>query len=198
LPQLHKEEIKQLLRAGDRLKAVKLARETFHISLHDAVRLVNTVDQELNPGKNITIHAFVQRGKVPFLATILLVMLGIIFMGVAIAMFYFDQKAVNTFTKTPGKVIAMTNTGDAEGASFAPVVAFQWEGRELEFQSSTSSNPPGFQVGEAVELYVNPANPYDAVINSFGQRFTGMLIFGFMGMVFLGIPGLIKLLIKKF
>jgi hypothetical protein len=199
LLQLHKEEIKQLLRAGERLKAVKFARETFNISLHDAVRLVNTVDQELNPEKKIDSNTFVQRGKVPFLATLVLVILGIIFMGVAIAMFYFDQKAINTFTKTTGEVIALANTSDGEGASYAPVVAFQWEGRELTFQSSTSSNPPGFQVGEEVELYVNPVNPYDVLINSFGQRFTGMLIFGFMGIVFLGIPGVIRLFfLKKF
>lgn len=193
---LQKEELKKLLQAGNRIEAVKYARDTFNVSLKDAVRLVNTVDQEMNPGKKIKIDSFTQDSGIPKIAFYVFGGLGILFMGIAVVLFYFDQRAVHTFTKTTGVVVANRLDQDADGSTYAPDVTFQWEGKELMYRSSTYSNPPSFQIGEQVDLYVNPSNPYDVVIDSFSQRFVVIIVFDVLGITFLGVLGLTNKFMK--
>lgn len=103
-------------------------------------------------------------------------------LGIAAVLFYFDQRAANQFTTVEGIVIR----NQFNGKMARPVISYQWEGKELLHFSSTYTNPPAFERGEKVELFVNPNDPNDVRINSFIGRFLSMLIVGAIGLVFLG------------
>jgi hypothetical protein len=179
----HKQEIVKFLNAGQRLQAVKYAADNFKIALKDAIRLVNTVDQELHPDKKINLDSFSPRGMgLPKIFYIAFGGVGGLLLCIAAIMYYYDQHAMNSYRKTEGVVI---NFRYDEGAA-SPVVRYNWEGTDMTYYSSTYSNPPSFDLNETVELYVNPTDPEEAVINSFSERFLGMLIVGGLGAFFLG------------
>ena len=62
-------------------------------------------------------------------------------------------------------------------------------GEAVEFTGSVGSSPAAFEVGEAVAVLYDPADPQDARIDSFFQLWFGPLILGFLGLVFTAIGG---------
>ena len=69
--------------------------------------------------------------------------------------------------------------------TYAPVVEFTTDSGEKDtFTSSSSSYPPAFRKGESVEVLYDPANPYDARINTFGTLGLASVIVGGLGAVF--------------
>ncbi len=68
-----------------------------------------------------------------------------------------------------------------------PVISYLWEGKELTYVSNTYTNPPAFERGERVELFVNPSDPSDVWINSFVECYLAMTIVGGIGVVFLAL-----------
>lgn len=119
---------------------------------------------------------------------------GVSFLLLAIAalLFYFDQRAANRYMKVEGVVLRnQFNNGMAR-----PVISYFWEGKELIYAGNTYTNPPAFERGERVELFVNPADPEDAYVNSFVERFLAMTIVGGIGLVFLGFLTLFHYLSK--
>lgn len=103
-------------------------------------------------------------------------------LGIAAVLFFFDQRAANQFTPVEGIVIR----NQFNGKMARPVISYQWEGKELLYFSTTYTNPPAFERGEKVKLFVNPKDPTNVTINSFIGRFLSMLIVGGIGLVFLG------------
>jgi hypothetical protein len=76
------------------------------------------------------------------------------------------------------------------GTTYTPVVTFETPEREsVTFHSSVSSSPPSFDVGESVEVLYDPANPSDAVIDSFWQVYLVPIILGGIGGVFFVVGG---------
>lgn len=67
-----------------------------------------------------------------------------------------------------------------------PIISYSYDGKELTHADNTYTNPPAFDRGEKVELFVNPNNPEDVYVNSFVGRFLAMTIVGGLGIVFLG------------
>ncbi len=109
---------------------------------------------------------------------------GISFLLLTIAsvLFYFDQRAANLYTRIEGTVIR----NQFNGGMARPVISYSWEGKDLTYVSNTYTNPPAFERGEPVELFVNPSDPTDVWINSFIDRYLAMVIVGGIGIVFLG------------
>lgn len=117
---------------------------------------------------------------------------GLLFAGIGGYAYIDDQQMAETASRASGTVIALDRRRGSEGGStYAPVV--EWRdrnGTRHEFTSSTSSNPAGFDRGEAVTVMYDPAKPGQARIDSFGQRFILPLAFGGMGSLFAIIGGL--------
>lgn len=68
---------------------------------------------------------------------------------------------------------------------FYPVVEFTAaDGRAVRYQSSVGSSRPSQQVGQAVEIVYNPANPQDARVNSFTEVWLWPVVLLGMGAVF--------------
>jgi hypothetical protein len=183
----HKAEIVKHLKQVQKVQAIKYARAAFNISLKDSVRLVNTVDQELNPDKKIDLDSFSNVLRLPKIYYVIFGGLGALMMIGAGIMFMYDYNAASKSVKTRGIVIEFRYD---EGAA-SPVVSYEWNGAEYTYYSTTYSDPPSFQIGEEVELFVDPSDPTNAMINSFSERYLGIIILGGLGAMFLGILFLI-------
>jgi hypothetical protein len=90
----------------------------------------------------------------------------------------------------PGRVTALEPvTGQDSGSNrtinYAPVFSFKAaDSKTYSVTSSTSSNPPGFEVGDDVTVLYNPEDPQQARINTFGQLWLVPVILGSTGTVF--------------
>lgn len=99
---------------------------------------------------------------------------------------YVDKQAfLEKAETTQGTVIEMIPKRSKDSTTYSPVVSFTTKsGQTITYTSSTSSNPPSYDVGEKVEIFYDPANPNDAEINGFFSLWLGVLILGFIGTVF--------------
>ncbi len=93
------------------------------------------------------------------------------------------QRFLASAAQAEGVVVEMVG-----GETQAPVVAFTApDGRRVQFQSSVSSNPPGFHVGEQVRVHFDAANPDDARLDSFMHLWFVPVFLGGMGSIFGGV-----------
>lgn len=69
--------------------------------------------------------------------------------------------------------------------TYRPVFSYTYNGKDYRAESGTSSDPPAFQVGEEVELKIDPDNPKDFYAPSDKTYALLGIIFSAMGGVFL-------------
>jgi hypothetical protein len=101
---------------------------------------------------------------------------------IAAVLFYFDQRAANQYTRVEGVVLR----NQFRDGMARPIISYSWGGNEMTHVDNTFTNPPAFERGEKVALFVNPNDPTDVWVNSFVGRFLAMTIVGGIGLVFLG------------
>lgn len=88
----------------------------------------------------------------------------------------------------PGTVIALAPHRGERSTLYAPIVRFSTSpGDERRFEHDVRSSPPGYGVGEAVEVLYDPERPHDARIRSFGALWGGPLVVCGLGVVFGGV-----------
>ncbi|MDP5202337.1 DUF3592 domain-containing protein [Flavobacterium sp. DG2-3] len=102
--------------------------------------------------------------------------------------FYFYQSKqafLDRAVKVQGTVTALIPSRSDNSTTYKPVVSYTTkEGKQIEFTSSVSSNPPSYHEGETVEIFYDPADPYDADINGFASLWLAPLILGILGSIF--------------
>lgn len=97
-------------------------------------------------------------------------------------LFYFDQRAADQYTRLEGTVVR----NQFKDGMARPIISYSWEENDLTYAGNTYTNPPAFDRGDRVELFVNPSDPTDVWVNSFIGRYLAMTIVGGLGLVFLG------------
>lgn len=88
--------------------------------------------------------------------------------------------------QAPGYVINMVKMrgGSRYKDAYRPIVRFtDNDGRLRQFGSKVSSNPPAYAKGERVTVIYDPADPSDAMIDSFRERYLFSLVMGIFGTV---------------
>lgn len=119
-------------------------------------------------------------------------LLGGFFLLVGIGMFiwsvYWFNSRVNeldTYTLTTGTVVELEKSRDDEGGwVYSPNVSFKDKnGVEYIYNSGHASDPPSYEIGEKVELYYNSADPGDAFINSFIEKWMLGIVLVIVGLV---------------
>jgi len=108
----------------------------------------------------------------------------------------FAAKSTVSFLETAvsesGQVVDFVERESDDSTTYAPVVAFtDQQGNEIEFVSSTSSNPPSYRVGEYIEVLYAPQNPHDAQIDSTFSLWGGSIIMAVLGIIFLTISAIL-------
>jgi len=110
---------------------------------------------------------------------------GLLMIVLALAWYANVRAFIARAAVAPGTVVDLLPSRSDNSTTWRPVVRFTSADRQnIEFTSSTSSNPPSYSKGERVEVLYAPANPRDAKINGFFSLWGGPLIIGGVGAVF--------------
>ncbi len=92
----------------------------------------------------------------------------------------FVAEAVRGF----GEVVGLYERSD-DSVTYSPVIRFSGPGgRAVEFTETTSSNPPGYSVGDRVEILYRPHDPKSARVASPWRLYLLAGILGTIGGVF--------------
>lgn len=121
-----------------------------------------------------------------------MLLFGSIFGGVGLILltvgiyFYNDTNAYQKDTiRVKGKVIRLSASYAQKGGRlYTPIVEFEFNNQTFQVAGSVASSPSAFDVGEEVELFVKPAQPQEARIDSFMEQWFVVVILGGMGAVF--------------
>ena len=105
---------------------------------------------------------------------------GLLFGGIAAYLYYQQYNLEKNGLQVEGTVVALVESRDDDGTSYAPVVRFKTQGgREFEFQSNFYSSPPEYEVGQTVTVLYPPDQPGEAQIKGAGNLL--IIIFGIIG-----------------
>jgi len=88
---------------------------------------------------------------------------------------------------TDGTVIRLEPVRSNDGTTYRPIVRFVYQGRQIEFTSYSSSNPPAFGEGQRVPVAYLESDPYSAKIETFFSLYGASVILSGMGGVFFAI-----------
>jgi hypothetical protein len=111
-----------------------------------------------------------------------MIFVGLFILIIATIVFFKQQQFISMAITTEGQVVALLQT---KSGTYAPVVNFTAEnGQIIEISSTSSSNPPAYEVGERVEVYYASYNPQSAEISGFFSLWGTSTILGGIGLIF--------------
>jgi hypothetical protein len=90
----------------------------------------------------------------------------VILLVVSVWYTYSSYVFATTGVEVPGTVVRLESSSSDGAISYSPVFQYTYNGRQYEYESVNSSNPPANQVGDVETLLVNPDNPSKARQNS--------------------------------
>ncbi|MEM9855934.1 MAG: DUF3592 domain-containing protein [Bacteroidota bacterium] len=177
-----KEHVRGLLIQGRKIEAIKYVSDNFGLGLKESKELVELIDEDISddeyrvrPNKGIAQRSGKNVGK---LVGGIFAFVGLIFLTIVVFVFMSNQELANN-----GVVVTATVVDDP----YQPTFEYIFEGDTLYYYSSTSSDPPSYRLGEQVEMFVNPVDPYDTLVNTFMDRWFLIVLLGGMGTVFFGV-----------
>lgn len=97
--------------------------------------------------------------------------------------------------QTVGTVVGIFTSSDPDTNSrfYCPEISYTTvKGQTIRFESNTCSTPAAYFVGDLVNLYYDPNDPYNAQIKSFGAQYllaTSFLVSG-LPLTVIGLAGL--------
>jgi ribosomal protein L7/L12 len=173
-PALMRARVEDLLRSNNKIQAIKMVMDEYKISLKQAKDLVDAAD---------TRSGFSLPKSTTGIVFLFFAGLGTLFLTLSCYWLWRDYQFTSDAVSTTGKVIDLHYGMDGDSGA-APVIEYYWKGTEMFYQGSVYSNPPAVEIGEHVELFINPDNPSDVVINLISERYILIFVFGFIGFVF--------------
>jgi hypothetical protein len=121
---------------------------------------------------------------------------GLLFV-IGVFLFIRTRMFISSSQEVKGTVIRMLSSSGSEGGTvYAPVFKFTTiQGQVMEVEEKVYSSPPGFSVGEVVDILYDPQNPGNARAKKWSSLYFVPLLLSGMGAVFGGI-GLVLLVFK--
>src|SRR5689334_8974107 len=91
-------------------------------------------------------------------------LVGSILFVIGVFIFIRTRMFISTSQEVKGTVIRMLSSHGSEGGTvYAPVFRFTTiQGQSMEVAESVYSNPPGYSVGDVVDILYDPQNPGNA------------------------------------
>jgi hypothetical protein len=179
--------VRELLKTGQRNKAVQYLSEQLAVSLEDAEKLVTAVEFEIATERQAQDQTVEKAGS--FILGCGSIIFKIIGVGFAICSFACILAAIVIYF-----VFNIPNAVSVEGTvtefqtndtGAAPVVEFIWQGETKTYKSQTYSEPNPYTLGQSVTLLVNQENPDEVVIDSFEERWMAISVLGGTGLFML-------------
>jgi len=186
LDEVSKSKVIALLRAGNKIGAIKYLKEHLNIRLKDAKHKAEELQKEINPKLGAVTRS---AGLAVKMVLLIFGFVGFVFLGIAGFIFYSQTNSIGKSDLISGKVVRMEYQDGGQGS--APVIEYEWNGQKWLHVSNIYSSPPAYAVDEEIAIYVNREDPEDIVVNTFTDRYFFILIFGLLGFVFVSIPLLI-------
>jgi len=185
-----KEHAISLIRQGEKIQAISYFQKTLSIPLKDAQRLTEKLEQEVKGIKGFGSlrhsHHTVSKGK---MAGIISLVVGISLLGVVAYLVYsnnvFEQRAIpvqGTVTE-----YQQYESSDDDGGSttmYTPVYQYEYNGQSYTHVSTLSSSGKSHELGEQIDILVDPLNPTEILINTFWEKWFLSVVLGFVGLVF--------------
>ena len=115
--------------------------------------------------------SFIERIYKSFMDGLIYVILfGLVFYGIGAGLTYRQQSMERQGIEVQGEVVSFVQSCDDDGCTYAPVVRFQTKnGQSVSYESTYSSSPPAYDVGESVQVFYSPENPEKAAIKGEGR-----------------------------
>ncbi len=121
---------------------------------------------------------------------------GLLFV-IGVFLFMRTRMFISSSQEVKGTVTRMLSSFGSEGGTvYAPVFKFTTiQGQVIEVEEKVYSSPPGFSVGEVVDILYDPQNPGNARAKKWSSLYFTPLLLSGMGAIFGGI-GLVRLVVK--
>lgn len=120
---------------------------------------------------------------------VLILLIGAVLLAISFVIIvnrYKFKSSADTVTATVSNLYPVSSS-DGDGYTYKAEFEYSYKGLIYRKNDSSSSNPPTYSIGESVEIFVNPNDPYDILVNGFmGFWFFPMIIF-FIGLVLFSI-----------
>ena len=122
------------------------------------------------------------------LTVLIPILFGLPFLGFGTNELYKTYRDVQVFVEAEGTVIYLNQSTDEDGTAYAPVVEFTTrDGQQVSYVSNFYSNPPDFEVGDAVDMLYNASDASEARINTWVRLWLFPIILTSIGLVAIGI-----------
>jgi hypothetical protein len=114
--------------------------------------------------------------------------LGLAAIGIVISLVVYqaDARKINHWSHSVAVVDRLEEIEIDDLQLYAPVVRYRVDQGELEYQFTSGSNPPKYQVGERLEICINPSNPREIIMKSDGGYEIIFIINGVILMIIAG------------
>jgi len=190
----NKLKVVDYLQQGRKIEAIKFVRETQSMHLKEAADLVQSIEIEFFPErKGFTLRGF-NTADPGLIVGSVFTALGAIFLCVTALIYWFDYNNTKDSTVLTGTVTSLDYS--SSGAA-APVIRYQFSGEKRILRGTVWSSPPGYDVGESVELLISNKNPHKVTINGFFERYFTILLFGLFAVIFGGIGVLVLYFLRN-
>lgn len=192
-----------MIASGKQLEAVRYFREVLGVDANQALALAEKLEQEMGGpppllAQRVTAH--LRSGSiVGRLVGRIFMTVGIIQAVVAAYLVFSHSRFERHAMAIKGTVVdyqSYVSTGsDGSTTMYTPVFEYRLNGKAYTHVDNSSSSFREFEVGEVVDILVDPENPEDVLVDSFMEKWFVPTLLGFMGIVFAGIGyGLYRIL----
>jgi len=180
VPEEQKLHVRNLLKEGKRILAIKYLSENFGLGLKNAKKIADLIEQDIIADGEMT--GLTKDRSLPDLSGCfigkLFKIISLIFFGIASYFLIDDYQLISNGEEVVATVISNPSK---------PIFEYQIDGKNYNYEATISSSPPSYYIGEEVSMYVNLEHPDEVLINTFTDRWLGIVILSFMGFVFLGV-----------
>jgi len=194
-----KEHAMELISMGDNLEAVRYFQQVLNIDAEQAVLLTEKLEEEIDAEESPGLKEFEQQHtKLKESGANVGRIVGTLFMGIGMVMllvvayliYSHQQFAKNAMVvKATLTAYQSYDSRDDDGSTttmFTPVFEYEFKGTKHTYVSNSSSSSQDYEIGEKVDMMVNPDDPQDVLVDSFMGKWFLPLLLGIMGTVFTG------------
>ena len=192
-----KEHAIDLIEMGEKLEAVRYFQEVLNIDAEQALLLAEKLEQEVEAGPDMQElrqkHEEMKRSgaNVGRLVGLIFMSIGMVMLAVVVYLLYTHQQFEKNARTVKGTVVEFqsyeSRNNNSSTTMYTPVFEYELKGKKYTYVSTSSSNIKEYEVGERLDILVDPENPAEVLVNSFMEKWFLPLLLGFMGTLFTGL-----------
>lgn len=194
-----KEHAVELIEMGEKLDAVRYFQETLQVSAEEALLLAEKLEEEIEETdlediKELQQEALKQPGvNVGRLVGMIFMSIGTIMLAVVAYLLVSNYQFMQRAQSVKGKVIdyqsyqSRDRDSNSSTSMYTPTYQYAYKGKLYTHISTTSTSSKDYEIGDPVEILIDPEDPKEILINSFMVKWFLPLLLGFMGTLFTGL-----------